>query len=221
MLNGCLRPVPFQLNTSTVLQAVSPTGQQAARNEPASFTSTSHWFAVGVLLTLTGLIVLGGVLRAAGARVATDLGQAAFAFGGALWLASLAFRATATFSAARETVASGAVPSWFEPLRAWSGALFAIYMVLAYLAIAAYGRALLQTRLVPRWLARAHLIFGLAGALGFVVRLPVFAPPLMIHLPLGLLGLVLLEAQLKRPRRAFAESSGESRSRESGQGLTG
>jgi hypothetical protein len=164
-------------------------------------------FAVGVLLTLAGLVLLGGVLRAAGARGATDLGQAAFLFGGALWLASLAFRATATVSAAKETVASGAVPAWFEPLRAWSGALFAIYMVLAYLAIAAYGRALLRTRLVPRWLARAHLIFGLAGALGFLVRVPVFAPPLMIHLPLGVLGLVLLRARFAG-RPAFAPSPG-------------
>jgi hypothetical protein len=74
----------------------------------------------------------------------------------------------------------------------WSGALFAVYMVLAYLAIAAYGKALSATGLAPRWLARTHLIFGLLGAVGFVARVPVFNPPLMIHLVPGILGVVLL-----------------------------
>ena len=68
-------------------------------------------------------------------------------------------------------------PLWFEPLRAWSGALFAIYMVLAYLAISAYGKALLATDLAPRWVAWTHLIFGLLGAVGFVSRIPMFNPP--------------------------------------------
>jgi hypothetical protein len=155
-------------------------------------------FTVGVLLTLAGLVALAGVLRAAGARLASDLGQTTFSVGAVLWLASLAFRATASVSAARETVATGVVPSWFEPLRAWSGALFAIYMVLAYLAIAAYGRALLQTALAPRWLARSVLIFGLVGAVGFIARVPVFAPPLMIHLPLGAVGLAILRGTRAR-----------------------
>lgn len=155
-------------------------------------------FTLGVLLTMAGLVVLGGVFRAAGARVWSELGQAAFLLGSALWLASLTFRATATLTAARETVASAVVPAWFEPMRAWSGVMFALYMVLAYLAIAAYGRALLQVPLAPRWLGKFHVIFGLAGALGFLVRVPVFNPPLLIHLPLGLLGATLL---LRRRRR--------------------
>src|SRR5262245_42934624 len=73
-----------------------------------------------------------------------------------------------------------------------SVALFAIYMVLAYLAIAAYGKALLATGLAPRWVARTLLIFGLLGAVGFVARIPVFNPPLMIHLVTGIVGVVLL-----------------------------
>jgi hypothetical protein len=149
-------------------------------------------FAVGVLLTLTGLIVLGTTLRAAGDRVWSELGQAAFLFGSILWLASISFRATATISAAKNTVASGVVPEWFEPLRAWSGMLFAIYMVLAYLAIAAYGKALLGTGVAPRWIARAHMIFGLLGTAAFVARIPMFNPPLMIHILPGILGVVLL-----------------------------
>jgi hypothetical protein len=149
-------------------------------------------FAVGVLLTVAGLVVLASALRASGDRLWSDLGQLAFLLGSVLWLASIAFRATGTVSAARETVASGAVPSWFEPMRSWSGAIFAIYMVLGYLAIAAFGRALLLTNVAPRWLAWTHVVFGLAGSVGFLARVPLFDPPLMIHLVPGILGVVLL-----------------------------
>lgn len=156
-------------------------------------------FAIGVLATAAGLVVLSGLLRPA-APVATDLGRAAFLFGSVLWLSSLAFRATGTISAATDTLATGAVPAWFEPMRSWSGALFAIYMVLAYLAIAAFGRALRAAELAPAWLARAFVSFGLAGAVGFLIRIPVFNPPLMIHLPFGVLGIILLRRP-STPRR--------------------
>jgi hypothetical protein len=149
-------------------------------------------FAVGVLLTLAGLIVLGTVLQAGGERFWTALGQSAFLFGSLLWLASIAFRATATVSAAEETAATGLVPSWFEPMRMWSTAMFAVYMVLAYLAIAAYGKALFAVEVAPAWVAWMHVVFGLAGAVGFIVRFPLFDPPLMIHLVPGILGVVLL-----------------------------
>jgi hypothetical protein len=155
-------------------------------------------FALGVTLTFAGLVILGTELRAAGDRVWSELGQATFLFGAVLWLASIAFRATATTYAANETVTSGIVPPWFEPMRAWSGAIFGIYMVLAYLAIAAYGKALVTLPIVPRWVRRLFLILGLAGAVGFIARLGPFDPPLMIHLAPGILGVVLLLAGRKR-----------------------
>lgn len=155
-------------------------------------------FATGVLLTLAGLVVLGRSLRAAGDRMWTDLGQNAFLLGGILWLASLAFRATATVMAARQTAQEGVPPGWFEPMRMWSGGLFAVYMLLAYLAIAAYGRALRSTRIMPRWVAQFHLWFGLCAAVGFLARVPVFNPPLMVHLPLIILGVALMRPQRKQ-----------------------
>jgi hypothetical protein len=66
-------------------------------------------------------------LREKGERFWTDLGQAAFLFGSILWLASIAFRATATISAAQETHSTGIAPGWFESMRSWSGAMFAVY----------------------------------------------------------------------------------------------
>jgi hypothetical protein len=96
------------------------------------------------------------------------------------------------------TAPDGAPPGLRAAAMLRSGALFTIYMVLAYLAIAAYGRVLLQTALAPRWLARAVLIFGLVGAVDFTARVPVFAPPLMIHLPLGAVCLAILRGTRAR-----------------------
>jgi hypothetical protein len=185
---GAVNPAAWRFFTSASLQEFL----EIVAAHQVAWLWIAGSFALGVLLTLTGLIVLGATLRAAGDRVWSELGQAAFLFGSILWLASIAFRATATISAAKETASSGVVPLWFGPLRAWSGALFAIYMVLAYLAITAYGKALLATGLAPRWVARTHVIFGLLGAVGFVARVPMFNPPLMIHLVPGILGVVLL-----------------------------
>jgi hypothetical protein len=147
-------------------------------------------FAIGVLSTAAGLVVLREGLRAGGPWA--DLGVAAFLFGAVGWIASIAFRATVTVSAARELDATGTVPGWFEPLRAWTGAVFALYMVLAYASIALHGKAMLEAGLVPRWLGWTHLVFGLAGTVGYVARVPLFDPPLMIHLVPGIAGAWLL-----------------------------
>jgi hypothetical protein len=149
-------------------------------------------FALGSLLTLAGVTLLAPELRAAGDTRWSRLAEVALVVGTIGWLAALAFRATATITAAMELGASGSVPSWFVPVRSWTGALFGLYMVLAYLAIAGLGAALLATPLVPRWVGWAHLVFGLAGAVGFVARIPLFDPPLMIPLLPGILGVMLL-----------------------------
>jgi hypothetical protein len=152
-------------------------------------------FAIGVLLTLAGLSVLRTVLRAAGDPIWSELGHVAFFFGSVLWLASIAFRATATVSAAEASQLTGAVPAWFEPMHRWAGLMFAIYMVLAYAAVALYGRALLSTTIAPPWFARAHIVFGTLGAAGFVAGLGPLQPPLVIHLLPALLGISLLRRQ--------------------------
>lgn len=149
-------------------------------------------FATGVVCTALGLTALRSALQGHDGSVWSDLGLTLFAIGSVVWLASIAFRATATVSAAEAITTSGTVPEWFVPLRGWSGALFGIYMVLAYVAVAAFGKALLASGIVPAWLAWAHIVFGLVGAVGFVARVPVFDPPLMIHLLPGILGVVLL-----------------------------
>lgn len=41
------------------------------------------------------------------------------------------------------------MPGYYVPLTLWIQALFAIYTILAYCALAAYGGAMLSTHLLP------------------------------------------------------------------------
>jgi hypothetical protein len=155
-------------------------------------------FAVGVLLMFAGFVLLNATLQEAGERTFGALGQAGLSVATAVWLVAMVFRATAVVSAAREADALGAVPAWYEALRGFGGGLVAVYMVLAYLALAAYGRALLLSGVAPRWLGRAHVLFGLVAVIGYLARIPVFFPPLLVPVLPGLLGMSLLRASLRR-----------------------
>jgi len=149
-------------------------------------------FVVGVLLTASGLSILTIVLYSAGDRILSSLGLISFLFGSILWIISLAFRLTVTVLAAQETMETSIIPSLYLSLHQWSGLMFAIYMVLAYLSIGAYGGALIKTELLADWLGWTSLVFGLAGAVLFIARIPLFDPPAMIHIIPGVIGIYLL-----------------------------
>lgn len=63
--------------------------------------------------------------------------------------------------------------------------------MLAYLGLAAYGGALLKTGLVPRWAGWMCVVAGLLAA-------PLGGLPLFIHVPLWLVGLLVLRDRAPR-----------------------
>ena len=87
--------------------------------------------------------------------------------------------------AAEEFGRLGAAPNWYEPWRIWAGLGFGIYHVLAYLALMAYGIALLRTRILPRAAAWLCIAFAL-------LAVPWFGPPLFIHMVPWILGVLIL-----------------------------
>ncbi len=146
---------------------------------------TSGTFLLATVITMAGLFLLTLALRDAGDRVASGLGLIAYLFGATFWTIHLAFRLTVMPWAAREFTRAG-VPDWYEPFRLWSGLMFALYSVLAYAAIAAYGVALLRTRVLARWVGWMCIGFAVLGA-------PSFGPPLAIHLMPWILGILILQ----------------------------
>jgi len=85
-------------------------------------------------------------------------------------------------------------------LRLWAGAMYALYMSLAYLATAAYGAAMLKTEWAGKGWGRTFVTFGLLATVGFLARQGGFDMPLMVQFMPYAMGMLLLRraAQLVR-----------------------
>jgi hypothetical protein len=149
---------------------------------------TSVNFLLANVITLAGLALLTLALREAGDRYFSILGLLFFTFGAVFWTLHLAFRLTVMVRAAQELSLTAGPPLWFEPWRDWAALLFGVYSVLAYLGLAAYGVALLKTGWLPRWVGWTCVVAGLLAA-------PLGGLPLFIHVPLWLVGILLLRGR--------------------------
>lgn len=63
-----------------------------------------------------------------------------------------------------------------------------VYLPMALIAVAGYGWAILETRLLPRWVGW----FTAVWSLGWLLLVPVGAPPVVVFAPLLVIGAVLL-----------------------------
>ncbi len=165
--------------------------ERVATQLPA-YLWANGFFLLGAITTLAGLTILRVALRESGDRLFGDLGLTSFLFGSVFWIIHLAFRLTVTVSAADEMARTGTLPTSFEMWRRWAGLLFGIYIVLAYLGIAAFGGALLKTGLLAKGFGWTCVVIGLAAATLFVIRVPGFDLPLEVPIVPYLMGIFLL-----------------------------
>ena len=120
-------------------------------------------FIGAILVTLFGLDLLAGLLRATGDPGFASVGLIAFAAGSVLWLAYLAARLTVDPWAGKELAATGEIPESYAPLRLWNGALFTVFSYLAFAGMLLFGAAILATPFLPHWLGWATLIYSAGG----------------------------------------------------------
>ncbi len=135
-----------------------------------------HWergFVIAaVLVTVLGLVLLEDMLRDAGDSVIARLGMVTYMIG-----AVVVVVAETAYLNTRESVYPQIV----------------VYVVLALLAQAAFGVALLRTGLVAGWVGWATIIWNL----GWLVILPIVSPrdlyyPVLHHVAPLLIGIMLL-----------------------------
>jgi hypothetical protein len=153
--------------------------------QPAGHLFTSASFLLAALVTVIALALWTAGLRDRGDRILSLLGLLVFTFASVFWVLHLSIRMTVMVQAAQEWAAAGAAPPWFEPWRSWAALLFAIYSVLAYAGLAAYGGAWLTLGQRPRWPGWICVFAGLAAA-------PLGGLPLFIHVPLWIVGILIL-----------------------------
>lgn len=149
-------------------------------------------FAVGIILTLFGMQLFSLSLQRSGQNVFSQIGFMAYAFGSAFWILNIAFRITVTVWAANQWSENHLLEPSFQSWMDWTNLIFAIYMVLAYFGVGCMGYALYPLSVVPSWTAWLCMVFGFGGSVLYLCRVPVFDPPLMVHTPLILTGIVIL-----------------------------
>ncbi len=174
----------------------------------AAQTSLFQWsfslFISGVIVTLLGLAMLTRLLRDAGDRTFSYLALLAFLFGDVLMVIYIAFPLGVEPLAAQETVRTGVVPDSYVQLTLWTQPLFVIYTILAFSALAAYGGAVLSTRVLPHWVGWLALVYGLAGLVlaGFTAG---NVPPFLHYLMPIVVGILLLLRRYQLPTRSHRE----------------
>jgi hypothetical protein len=159
---------------------------ESVHANPIAHRWTSVSFAIAAVITLAALVLFTRALGAKGDGALATMGLTVFALATTFWLLHLTFRLTVVVHAANEWHKAAAAPSWYEPWRVWGASLFALYSILAYVGLALYGGALLASSRLPRWAAWMCMGAGIVAA-------PLGGLPLFIHVPLWLIGLVLLK----------------------------
>ncbi len=151
------------------------------------------FFTLGVVVSLFGMQSLSNTFMLLnGNKLLTSIMSSGYLVGSGFWLINIAFRMTVTLWAGQQLTEHNLMPDSFQAWMDWYNLIFAIYMVLAYLSIACIGFVLKDISILPEFVTWFCIIFGLSGIIGYLVQFPLFAPPLMVHLPMMILGIFIL-----------------------------
>jgi hypothetical protein len=173
--------VLFLAGPLALLLGASVTGEPTA-SRPCDYVLNTTAILLGSLVLTGGFVALSARLWEAGQRLLPAIGMFGLVAGTAIWLANLVFRYAVVASGAaglqaeaedRAWVANEYLrglegkPSWMELLLVWTDMLQLSFVVLAYVATAALGAALVGAG----WLGRfgGSVFVGLNVALAFTV----------------------------------------------------
>jgi hypothetical protein len=152
----------------------------------------ANWlFAIGAGLTLAGLAALTAALNgrpSTGPLPTSALLLATLA--STLWIANLAFRLTVTVRAVDTFSASGAVPDWYEPVSAWTGAMWSAAALAGGLSMLGYGVAVARTSMLPSWTGWLAVGIGVVMLGMFIITRDV--PPFLLYVAPAVFGVAAL-----------------------------
>jgi hypothetical protein len=160
----------------------------------ASIVTEWRWgnvfMGAAAVIQLAGLSVFTTTLEGVNERVFSRLGLIGLLLTTVFWLIFSAFRTVITVIAAQEIAATSAVPTYYEPIEKLGFAIFYIYAVSGFLALAAYGGSLLKADLLPVWVGWVTLLFSI----GMLILLLIMSDtlPAFHYLSALLIGILLL-----------------------------
>jgi hypothetical protein len=110
-----------------------------------------------------------------------------FAVGSGLWLANLAFGASAAVSVADTVRGGSTIPGWFQPVQQWAGGLWQVGAPMLGLSLVLYRLVIRVGAMLPSWAGWLALATGtvVIVSLASVRGTPPFLIYLLATLPLG------------------------------------
>jgi hypothetical protein len=154
----------------------------AIGRNPGAWRWANLFMGAAAIALVSGLALLKALL---GDATLARLGLTVFTIAAVVWVLFSAYRATVPIHVAEVVAGGGSLPAYHDALAQWGGALFTTYATLAFLSLATYGGAIIQTGLLAGWVGWATIIFSLGLLLLMLVMgdtLPAFHyfPPLLI-----------------------------------------
>ncbi len=182
---GATLPVVGENGNSRIFTLPVPEHLQWVADNAVVWRWANIFMGAAAIAMVAALTMLTAILEGAGERMLSRLGLLGFLFAAVLWVVFSAFRAVISVWAAQEMVTTDTVPPYYEPFAQWGFALFYVYAVVGFLALAAYGGSLLQVGLVPAWVGWATIVFSTSMLALLLITgdtLPAFHyfPPLLI-----------------------------------------
>jgi hypothetical protein len=127
------------------------------RHSGAWWLMVLPWFPI-LAVTTAGLAGLSFLL----ADVVGWMAFGAFTLAVAAWLMVVSFQLGTTTTAAQHRAQTGETPGWAAAVWQVGYVLERVWIVIANLAAAGYGVAVLNTELLPAWLGWTAIVVGLA-----------------------------------------------------------
>ena len=158
---------------------------EAVADQVSTFKRSFAAAAVEVILVALGFVLLTSLLIEADGRSLPLIAATLFLIAAVLWVIEHSVHVSITVTAAEETAAEGAVPSYYEPVLRWTNILELIYIVLALISAVCYGWSILQTGALTLWVGWVSIGWSLLWLIVFTLNpegIPVVAliPPLLI-----------------------------------------
>ena len=181
--------------------------------QPSLFQLSMSLFIGGSIVAPLGLAILTKVLRDAGDRTFSSLGLIAALFGAVLMVIFLSVSLGLGLLAGQETARTGMVTGYYALVSAATQPLLVIYTLLTFAAVFAYAGALLNTRVLPRWVGWVTIVYTLLNLLTTVSSGGVAAPLVHYVMPMVIGTLLLRRLQVAseqddRPEHASPVPSG-------------
>jgi hypothetical protein len=157
----------------------------------AKHTGEYRWgcriILTGWVVAALGYVLLAVLLHDAGELMISTLAAVLFLLGIASALVFLTLYMSPTILAAEEMARTSHMPAYYETLQVAAESALGVYQLLALLATAGFGWALLQTGILPSWVGWVTLGWGLVWAVVFVKTseaIPLL--PMVVQIVIGL-----------------------------------